>query len=265
MTKWTSLVLCFAAACGSTPGTDDCVDNDGDGVTTCDGDCDDSDALSNAGGNEICGDGIDNNCDGVADEACNGLGTFVSGTIGDDANPGTKASPVKTIAKGMANAAMIGNAQSVIVAQGHYPEEITLVEGIDLVGGFQCDTTSCTWARDPIANDTAILNQDFGGIVAGMGVTVATLVEGFRIMGMDGAPNAAPGSCGVQLAGGSPTLRGNRIFGGNLTGGGFPADRSAALCMVSTTDPTGAIIDHNDLTGGASTSLSAGILFDSYP
>ena len=48
MIKWTSLVLCLVAACGSSPGgDDDCVDNDGDGVTTCDGDCDDGDALSN--------------------------------------------------------------------------------------------------------------------------------------------------------------------------------------------------------------------------
>src|SRR4026209_379904 len=130
MIKWTSLVLCLTAACGSSPTGTDCTDADGDGVTTCDGDCDDADALNNPAGNEICGDNVDNNCDGVADGACNGLGTFVSALTGDDANPGTKASPVKTIAAGMANAVTIGNAQSVVVAEGTYAEKVSLAEGI---------------------------------------------------------------------------------------------------------------------------------------
>jgi len=263
--KWTSLLFCIAAACGSNPGTtgdDDCTDADQDGVTTCDGDCDDADPLSLPGGNEICGDAIDNNCDGQADEGCNGLGTFVSGTVGDDANPGTKASPVKTIAQGMKNAALIGNSQSVIVAGGHYPEKVTLAEGVDLLGGFQCDTASCTWVRDTVAYDTAILNQDFEGVLAGAGITQATLVEGFRIMGKDGTPTAAPGSVGVLLAGGSPTLRDNRIYGGNVMGGGAGADRSVAVQLASTTDPAGAVIQYNTLTGGTSVGLSAGVAFD---
>ncbi|RLJ69131.1 putative metal-binding protein [Lacinutrix venerupis] len=34
------------------------------------GDCDDTDAITYPGANEICGDGIDNNCDGQVDENC---------------------------------------------------------------------------------------------------------------------------------------------------------------------------------------------------
>ena len=119
-----------------------CLDNDGDGVTDCAGDCDDNAPLNFPGGNEICGDLADNDCDMMDDEGCGGIGTFVSGTIGLPTNPGTQAQPVDTIARGMANAMTIGGAQSVIVAQGHYPEKIQLVEGIDLMGGYQCDTTS---------------------------------------------------------------------------------------------------------------------------
>jgi len=48
----------------------DCVDNDGDTWTTCDGDCDDSDPDVYPGADEICGDGIDNNCNGETDEGC---------------------------------------------------------------------------------------------------------------------------------------------------------------------------------------------------
>ena len=45
------------------------VDNDGDGFTVADGDCDDSDITVYPGATEICDDGIDQDCDG-SDEAC---------------------------------------------------------------------------------------------------------------------------------------------------------------------------------------------------
>ena len=45
------------------------VDNDGDGVTENQGDCDDGDASIKPGAKEICEDGIDQDCDG-SDETC---------------------------------------------------------------------------------------------------------------------------------------------------------------------------------------------------
>ncbi|MCO4774188.1 MAG: putative metal-binding motif-containing protein, partial [Deltaproteobacteria bacterium] len=42
----------------------DLLDDDGDGVTECDGDCDDANALVGPGFTELC-DGLDNDCDGV--------------------------------------------------------------------------------------------------------------------------------------------------------------------------------------------------------
>ncbi len=41
-------------------------DVDGDGWTTCEGDCDDGEPDANPDEEEVCGDGIDNDCDGVA-------------------------------------------------------------------------------------------------------------------------------------------------------------------------------------------------------
>ncbi len=50
-------------------------DVDGDGWTTCGGDCDDGDADANPGEVEVCGDGIDNDCDGV-EAGCGLAGTY---------------------------------------------------------------------------------------------------------------------------------------------------------------------------------------------
>jgi hypothetical protein len=45
----------------------DTSDADGDGVTLADGDCDDTNDAIKPGLDEVCGDGYDNDCDGVAD------------------------------------------------------------------------------------------------------------------------------------------------------------------------------------------------------
>jgi hypothetical protein len=49
-------------------------DADGDGQTIADGDCDDTNPMVKKGMPEICGDGLDNDCDGVADYTDRGAG-----------------------------------------------------------------------------------------------------------------------------------------------------------------------------------------------
>jgi hypothetical protein len=88
---------------------DPCEDQDGDGSSTCDRDCDDDDPAVFPGQPEVCGDGRDNDCDGVADQYCQGLGTFVSQLAGSDSNPGTESAPLQTVARGIAHAQQIGH------------------------------------------------------------------------------------------------------------------------------------------------------------
>ena len=52
----------------------DTMDRDGDGMSNKDGDCDDTNATIKLGAAEICGDGLDNDCDGVADYTSRGEG-----------------------------------------------------------------------------------------------------------------------------------------------------------------------------------------------
>ena len=59
----------FADDLGGTPSTDN-QDRDGDGHTIAQGDCDDTNPTIYRGMAEICGDGLDNDCDGVADNGC---------------------------------------------------------------------------------------------------------------------------------------------------------------------------------------------------
>ncbi len=60
-----------------------CVDDDGDGWTTCGGDCDDADAQVNPGMLDICDGGVDNDCDWGTDENLDLDGDGLSACDGD--------------------------------------------------------------------------------------------------------------------------------------------------------------------------------------
>jgi hypothetical protein len=209
---------------------------------------------------EICGDMVDNDCDGVVDNGCKMLGTYVSGATGIDTNPGTKAMPVKTIAQGIKNAQAIGGKLTVYVGNSHYPEKVTLVEGISLEGGYHCDMMTCDWMRNPGTYDTAILNTDFEGVLAPASITRATKIDGFRLQGMPGqAPNT--GSCAISVVG-NPSITGNRINGADVTSG----STKGVEILAPNADPNGPLIENNDILGGSVGSLTTvGISFDAVP
>jgi len=69
------------------------ADFDGDGFTTCEGDCNDDEAAINPDANEVC-DGIDNNCDGQVDEGVQG--TYYEDADGD--GYGNPANPIQACA-----------------------------------------------------------------------------------------------------------------------------------------------------------------------
>ena len=59
----------LSVICEETCADPDLADTDHDGVSRCAGDCDDNDRQSRPGARETCGDGLDQDCSGVADDA----------------------------------------------------------------------------------------------------------------------------------------------------------------------------------------------------
>lgn len=233
-------------------------DGDGDGVTVCDGDCDDADPTSFPGNPEICGDARDNDCKNGVDDSCKGIGTYVSTNnlnLGSDSNPGTQEKPLLTVAQGIINAQTIGNGQPVFVAAGHYSEDVVLVEGVTLLGGHD----PVTWVRDPSlpANESALLLQGFEGLYADPTITRDTVVDGFRIQGKNNANNGQYGAA-VTLAGGSPTLSNNVINAGTQSGS---VSAVGVLILAPTADLAGALIDGNQINGALAGNNSVCVTF----
>ena len=69
------------------PNTTDTMDRDGDGQTVKDGDCDDTNAMVKKGAPEICGDGLDNDCDGMADRTEDAMGNSIACNVMDPTMP----------------------------------------------------------------------------------------------------------------------------------------------------------------------------------
>ena len=237
-----------------------CVDEDNDGVTDCEGDCDDADPNNFPGNAEICGDNQDNDCDLASDPpSCMGLGTYVSNLTGDDTTgDGTQQNPVETIGKGIANAVLIGNGQAVYVAQGDYAEKVTMVEDVDLLGGYHCAPNDCTWVRDPSTNASRIFAQDNEGVLANDSITRTTMIDGFTILGRDTSPGNGSNVSAMTVAQGTPTISNNTILGGDIQGCSNCGSHGVLVLGIQN-DAIGVLIDNNQITAGASPGTSAAI------
>jgi hypothetical protein len=110
---------------GIRPDEDSCIDTDNDGYCR-EVDCDDFNADVNPGANEVCGNAIDDNCDGGIDEGCQTGNAYyvdkdsIGGTCTDN-GPGTLTQPWCSIDK--ANSTLTAG-ETVFVRAGTYVETI---------------------------------------------------------------------------------------------------------------------------------------------
>jgi len=263
-----------------------CSDLDDDGVTDCAGDCDDSDPTVHPGAPLICGDEVNNGCEGDAEEsACLGLGTYVA-PRGSNTNPGTRELPLQSVAQGLSNASRIGGGVDVYVAEGHYSEDVTMVESHSILCGYE----SGSWTRDPETFVTELASGRVQGVTFPSGLTNLTVLEGCRILGRSGvgessavtfslgasgvlrentivAPDNDSGvSVGVAVypagAGdgapnnpGTPVIEGNTVQLGRSRGGWSATSTSVGIVSTRTL----IVVDGNDLTFADNRSIQRAI------
>jgi len=120
---------------------------------------------------------------------------------------------IQVPAGGSINAGLASAApgDTVCVQAGTYYEEVALVPGVALLGGFDA---GFGWPPDPDANVTMIHGEGVRScIVSGAGSDSSTIVDGFTMRGAGGSPGAA-----VRVTGGSPVFSHNDISGNRQAG-----------------------------------------------
>ncbi len=139
--------------------------------------------------------GMDTNCDGVDGIAARAI--FVR-EGGNDAAPGTRAEPKRTIAAAITAAQAAGVGFAVYIAAGTYAETITLASGVSLYGGYN----GSDWTR--AAGNVTTIQGGTTAVVANE-LAGATVLQRLTIVS---AAATTPGesSYGVRARGGSSRL-----------------------------------------------------------
>ena len=132
----------------------------------------------------------DTNCDGIDGDASHAI--FVSPS-GDDANPGSRAAPKRTLADAIANAA---GGRDVYAAAGTYAEELHVADGVGVFGGYDE-----VWKRS-FSNETritgAFLSEGSSEGAAAVDVTSSTSLQLLTLL--PSAPSV-PGASSYGLRG----------------------------------------------------------------
>jgi len=196
---------------------------------------------------------------------------FVSVADGSDGNRGVLGEPLATIQAGIDTAYTyieegLADAVEVHVAAGTYEvrdEEgdfIDMKEGVSLYGGYSLDFKT----RNPTVYVTTIEDTSTGGteiaaVRACDGITEATVLDGFTILG-GGGTTMDGWSTALDIERASPTVTNNTIIGGSAS----PTGYTIALDIYDDSSP---LIDHNAIVGGNAQGHNYGITvsLDSFP
>ena len=159
-------------------------------------------------------------------------------TCGRPTGTGTGAHPCRSITAGLSRAVAMGRSE-VRVADGRYNEAVTLVNGKNLLGGYNPQT----WQRHVETTNTIIEGVSPSGnhdrTVIANGITLATVFEGFVVRGSHNT-KIGGNSYAIYVSGSGANLeiRSNVIYGG--TGGpGSQGVAGASGGGTSTSNGTG--------------------------
>ncbi len=248
-------------ACNGTGGAS-CSDTTGDSVEVCNGaddDCDGNVDEGNPGGGVACAGAADHGtC--VSRTACiSGAlvcrGTFVSAT-GTAGAPGSDTMPTNSITTAIANAVAIGGATLPDVcvcdppggAASTFTENVTMVEGVSVLGGFDCNGWNVSSTSSTVVQDT-----DADGLAFPAGITAATTLDRMTVVGFDDAGSGATTSA-VTITDGSPALNADTVRAGR-------ASTAIGLRVVSASGPATPAINNGSyaatgVAGGTAVAIS---------
>jgi hypothetical protein len=179
--------------------------------------------------------------------------------------------PCKSITQGIARAVTLNRAR-VLVANGIYPEAVTLANGRSVLGGHRSDT----WQRDVASTSTYITgaatftatNHDY--TVRAVSITSATVFEGFVVVGPVNT-KASGNSYAIYIAtsNGSLAIQNNVVFGGRggpgtngsvggsgavgVNGSGRSSDPAGYDAKITTGHPCDATNNRQYTNGGVRT------------
>jgi hypothetical protein len=174
---------------------------------------------------------VDANCDGIDGEIGKAIFVAPPPKGSDSTGTGSMDKPYATIGKGIQVAGQQLKTQ-VFVAAGTYAENVTLVDGISLYGGY--DASTKFWQR-AVGNDTAIIGHARGNAdeitVVGANLTKTTILDRLMVLSQPAVPGFS--SYAVMLtnvAANLVTLSNSEIHSGNGGGGtdGGPGTTGAA-------------------------------------
>jgi CARDB len=176
----------------------------------------------------------DSNCDGIDGDVSKAV--FVSASIGSPGGAGTQASPLNTIAAGVAQAS--GQGRDVYVAEGTYNEGsgVNLAAAVSIYGGY----SSSGWSR---STATPTVNGSPQAALAN-GVSGVTL----QLLTLQGSADGARSAYGLRaINGASVTLESSTVVAGAGLNGG-----------AGSTGPVG-LPGGNGVSGGIGTAGSGGL------
>ncbi len=165
-----------------------------------------------------------------------GVGVFVSPT-GNEANPGTKALPVKTLATALTK---LGGKPRIYMCEGNYPGSVEIKTGVAIYGALKCDWTA-GGARPVIQAD----KPAFGLQLEAANISLIDIE-------VDGADGVADGESSVGVfanAASGAALTRVKVIAGNGKNG-KPGNTGSNYTAVAQSDPSIAGKNASGITGG---------------
>jgi hypothetical protein len=159
------------------PNTTETEDMDGDGQSVAEGDCDDTNPMVKKGMPEICGDGLDNDCDGFADRTEDAMGNPIACNIFDPTMPLDVALDATSLMNGVPTVTFtsgtIDKNNKLVAGPGTFSVNIPIIQNITL----DLKITGAT-IEGNMQSDGTMMNGRLGGVID---VKTADTVRGLNI------------------------------------------------------------------------------------